>query len=279
MRIRNASAMALADRAAGDGRPRAGALPPAEGPSRSALRAFVRRTTRLRPVADVPGVRLHVADDVMALCALAGRELGQADPDLPYWAFPWAGGLAIARHLLEHPDEVHGRRVLDVATGSGLCAIVALRAGAASATAVDIDPLAEAAVALNARANDVRVDFVRRDILDAEPPAFDVVLAGDVCYQEPMAGRMLAWLRRAASAGTRVIVGDPGRRYLARDLTPIASYPVRTSRELEDAELTQAAVLTFGDRSRSLGADAVRRGPPGAPGHAEDPPASGPVVR
>ena len=244
--------MSLADRGARDGEsdgslPAAAALP-APARSKAELRAFVRRTTRLGPVADVPDIRLHVADDVMGLCALAGRELGQADPDLPYWAFAWAGGLAIAHHLIEHPEEVAGRTVLDAGTGSGLCAIVALRVGAASATAIDIDPLSEAAVALNARANDVRVDFVRRDLLDADPACHEVVLAGDVCYQEPMAGRVLAWLRLAAAGGARVLVGDPGRRYLARDLAPIASYPVRTSRELEDAELKRAAVLTFRGR-------------------------------
>jgi predicted nicotinamide N-methyase len=214
-------------------------------PSAAHLRAFVRRHTQLLPLGDVPGVRLHVADDVMTVCRLAGLELGQADPPLPFWAFPWAGGLAIARYLVDHPGEVAGRHVLDVASGSGLCAIVAMRLGAEEARAVDIDPLSEAAVALNARANGVRVGFVRRDILDSPPPPCDVILAGDVCYEETMAGRMLDWLGLAADRGTRVLVGDPGRTYLPPGLTRLADYQVRTSRELEEAEIKLSAVYSF----------------------------------
>jgi predicted nicotinamide N-methyase len=209
------------------------------------LRSFVRRNTRLVPVPDVPGLRLHVADDVMLLCRLAGRELGQSDPALPYWAFPWAGGLALARYLADHPDEVAGRRVLDIASGSGLCAIVAVRSGAASVLAADVDPLAEAAVAVNARANGVRVGFTGQDLLGAPPPACDVILAGDVCYEEPMAGRMLEWLHLATRHGTRVLIGDPGRTYLPPDLERLAVYRVRTSLELEDTDTKESAVFTF----------------------------------
>lgn len=214
-------------------------------PSQTHLRAFVRRHTRLLPVPDVPGVRLQLADDVMAVCRLAGRELGQADPPLPYWAFAWAGGLAIARYLVDHPDEVAGKRVVDIASGSGLCAIVAMRAGAESAHAVDIDPLSEAAVAVNARANGVRVGFSGQDPLDSPPPPCDVILAGDVCYEETMANHLLDWLGRAASQGTRVLIGDPGRTYLPAGLERVASYRVRTSLELENAEIKESAVFTF----------------------------------
>jgi len=209
------------------------------------LRAFIRRSTRLREVPDLPGVRLQLADDVMSMCQLAGAELGQADPDLPYWAFAWAGGLAISQYLMKNPGEVEGRTVLDVASGSGLCAIVALRCGAESAHAFDIDPLAEAAVALNARANGVRVAFGRGDVLESPPPPCDVILAGDVCYQETMSSRMLAWLRQAAEQGTRVLIGDPGRHYLPVDLERLAAFRVRTSLELEDAEIKESAVFTF----------------------------------
>ena len=219
-------------------------------PSHAALRAFVRRHTRLLPVPDAPGVRLQLADDVMAVCRLAGDELGQADPPLPYWAFPWAGGLAIARYLADHPEEVAGRRVLDIASGSGLCAIVAMQLGAASADAVDIDPFSEAAVALNARANGVRVGFSRQDPLGDAPPSVDVILAGDVCYEETMAERMIEWFRLAARRGTRVLLGDPGRNYLPGDLERLATYGVRTSRELEATEVRMSSVYTFGD-SRS----------------------------
>jgi predicted nicotinamide N-methyase len=214
-------------------------------PSPANLRAFVRRNTQLLPVPDLPGVRLQVADDVMTVCRLAGSELGESDPALPYWAFAWAGGLAIGRYLMDHPDEVAGRRVLDIASGSGLCAIVALRSGAASAHAVDVDPLSEAAVAVNAKANGVRVGFSRRDLLGAPPPECDVILAGDVCYEETMAGRVLGWLRLAANRGTRVLVGDPGRTYLPPDLDRLAAYRVRTSLELENSEIKESAVFTF----------------------------------
>lgn len=209
------------------------------------LRAFVRRNTRLLPVPDFPEARLHQADDVAAISGLAARELGDPDPDLPYWAFAWAGGLAVVRYLADHPGEVAGRRVLDIASGSGLCAIVALKLGAMSAHAVDIDPLSEAAVAVNARANGVRIGFSRRDLLDAPPPPCDVIIAGDVCYQPTMASRMIDWLRPAAQSGIRVLLGDPGRRYLPPDLVRLATYRVQTSRELENEKTRESAVFTF----------------------------------
>jgi predicted nicotinamide N-methyase len=209
------------------------------------LRAFVRRNTRLMPVPDLPGISLNQADDVMKVMSLAGTELGETDPGLPFWAFAWAGGLGVSRYLVDHPDEVAGRRVVDIASGSGLCAIVAMRSGAAWVHAIDIDPLSEAAVALNARANGVRIGFSRQDLLGAEPPECDVILAGDVCYEEIMAARMVEWLQLAASRGTRVLVGDPGRRYLPPGMSLLASYRVRTSHELEDAEIKDAAVYTF----------------------------------
>ena len=220
-------------------------------PSPASLRAFVRRHTRLLPVPDLPGVRLHLADDVTTVCRLAGSELGQSDPALPFWAFAWAGGLAIARYLVDHPDEVAGRRVLDIGSGSGLCAIVAMRSGAIWAHAVDVDPFSEAAVAVNARANRVRIGFSRQDLLSVPPPPCDVILAGDICYEETMAGRMLDWLRLAARRGTRVLVGDPGRTYLPPGLERVAAYRVRTSRELEDAEIKESTVFTF--RSTPVG--------------------------
>jgi predicted nicotinamide N-methyase len=209
------------------------------------LRAFVRRHTRLLPVPDLPGVRLQLADDVTVAQRLAGDQLGESDPALPYWAFAWAGGLAIARYIVDHPDEVAGRRVIDIASGSGLCAIVALQSGAVAAHAFDIDPLSEAAVALNARANGVRIGFSRQDLLGVPPPPCDVILAGDVFYEETMAGHMFNWLGLAARRGTRVLVGDPYRFYLPHGLERLAVYRVRTSREIEDAETKESAVFTF----------------------------------
>lgn len=194
----------------------------------------------------MPGIRLHLADDVMVVCSAAGRELGDPDPALPYWAFAWVGGLALARYLLENPHQVAGRSVFDLATGSGLCALVAARLGAASVRAADIDPLAEAAVAVNAQANELRVAVRRMDPLDGPPPDVEVLLAGDVCYEETMAERMLDWLARAAANGTRVLLGDPGRRYLPPGLEQVASYRIRTTRELEDAEVKESAVFSIG---------------------------------
>jgi predicted nicotinamide N-methyase len=209
------------------------------------LRAFVRRRTRLADVADVPGLRLHTGDDVMSIMSLAGKELGQADPPLPFWAFPWAGGLAIARYLAEQPDVVRERRIVDVATGSGLCAIVAALQNASWVAAYDVDPLAEAATDLNARENGVRIAFRRADPLDAEPPDCDVILAGDVCYEETMAARMIGWLREAAAGGVTVLIGDPHRRYLPADLDLLATYRVRTSHELERSTTTDSSVFTI----------------------------------
>ncbi len=214
-------------------------------PSPAMMRAFVRRETRLQRVAEVPGVQLHLADDVTRLWHQVGEFLGEPDPPLPYWAFTWSGGLAIARHLLARPEEVAGKSVLDMGTGSGLCAIVAAQLGAESVEAVDIDPLAEAAVAVNTRSSNVRVRFSGSDVLDESPPLVDLVLAGDVSYEATMATRMIAWLRAAAFAGSRVLIGDPGRRYLAPGLEPVATYEVHTSREIETREVTASTVFTI----------------------------------
>jgi predicted nicotinamide N-methyase len=214
-------------------------------PSPANLRAFVRRQTRLLPLADLPGIRLHLADDVTTVWHRAGALLGETDASLPYWAFAWSGGLALARYLLDHPEEVAGQRVLDVASGSGLCAIAAVKAGAASVQAIDIDPLSAAAVAINARANGVRIGFTLGDATAISPSAGDVILAGDICYEEGMAARLLDWLRSGASDGARVLLGDPGRTYLPEGLTRLASYRVRSSREIEEAETKDSSVFTI----------------------------------
>ena len=209
-------------------------------------RAFVLRQTRLRPVTGLEEIRLHLADEVLPLWR--ATQVATADPDapLPYWAFAWAGGLAIGRHLREHPEAVAGRRVFDLASGSGICAIAAMRAGAAAATAVDIDPFAVAAIELNARANGRRVEAGRRDVLDDDAPDVDVVLAGDCWYDAGLAERVLPWLRQARDHGIDVLVGDPGRRYLPADrLVEVATYQVRTTTELEDLELKQGRVFTL----------------------------------
>jgi predicted nicotinamide N-methyase len=209
-------------------------------------RAFVLRHTRLRPVPGVEEIRLHLADEVLPLCHALQVETGDPDAALPYWAFAWAGGLAIARHLREHPGMVAGRRVFDVAAGSGLCAIAALGAGASEATSADIDAFALVAVELNARANGRRVAVVGRDVLDEEPPEVDVILAGDCWYDARLAERVLPWLRRAQERGIAVLIGDPGRRYLPTDeLLELAEYDVRTTTELEDLALKKGRVYAL----------------------------------
>lgn len=210
-------------------------------------RSFVRRHATLRPVPGLEELRLHLADDILPIWHATQVETGDADAPLPYWAVAWAGGLAIGHYLRDHPELVAGRRVFDLASGSGLCAIVAMREGAAQATAVDIDPFAVAAIGLNARANGVRVASSRRDVLDDDPPDMEVILAGDCWYDAGLAARVLPWLRRAADAGLVVLVGDSGREHLPLEaLTEIATYPVRSTTELEDIGRETARVFTLG---------------------------------
>ena len=209
-------------------------------------RAFVARHTRLRPVDGVEWLRLHLADEVEPVWRATEEALGVDGAPIPFWAFAWAGGLALARYLDEHPETVAGRDVLDMATGSGLVALVAARAGATHVDAADIDPFADAAVRMNAHANHQHVAFVRRDLLDDAPPAVDVLLAADTWYEGPLAERILPWLREAADTGSTVLVGDPGRAYLpdpARaGFERLAQYEVRTTTTLEDRELVVASV-------------------------------------
>jgi predicted nicotinamide N-methyase len=228
---------------------RQAAAQPRERPRRIPLshrRAFVAHHTRLQPVPGVPGVRLHLAGEVGPVWRATEAALGIAGAPIPFWAFAWAGGLALARFVQEHPYEVEGKRVLDLATGSGLVGITAALAGASSVTAADIDPYAEAAVGLNARANGVQITFTGRDLLDDEPPEIDVLLAADTWYESPLAGRVLPWLGLAVRRGSRVLVGDPGRRYLPADgLVPLASYEVETTTQLEDRPVIRSTVFTL----------------------------------
>ena len=209
-------------------------------------RAFVLRHTRLRAVPGLEAVRLHLADEVLPLWHAVQVETRDPDAALPYWAFAWGGGLAIGRYLGDHPEVVAGRRVFDLGSGSGLCAIAALAAGASEATGADIDAFATAAIELNARANGQRVTVVRRDVLDEHPPDVDVILAGDCWYDARLAERVRAWLHRARAEGIDVLIGDPGRRYLPTDeLVELASYEVRTTTELEDLEFKEGRVYAL----------------------------------
>jgi predicted nicotinamide N-methyase len=209
----------------------------------TSARAFVLHHTRLQELPGLDGLRLHLADDALTLWGATQAETGDPDAPLPYWGFAWGGGLAVASYLRDHPAVVEGRRVLDIASGSGLCAIAAKRSGAAAVTAVDIDPYAVAAITLNARANREKIDVVRDDLLDDPPPETDVILAGDCWYEESFAARITEWLQRANDSGIDVLIGDPGRRYLAHDtLNELASYNVRSTTDLEDLSRTRAWV-------------------------------------
>jgi predicted nicotinamide N-methyase len=208
--------------------------------------AFILANTRLQPVPHAPEISLWLADEVTPIWRLTEEELGEMGLPPPFWAFAWAGGQGLARWLLDNPSEVAGKRVLDLAAGSGLVGIAAMQAGAASTLCADIDPFCAAAIALNAGANGVKLSFTDADLLDRTPPEVDVICAGDVFYEQPMAGRVLAWLTEAANRGTRVLVGDPLRTYFPKQgFDLLAEYAVPTTRELEDDAVKRTRVWTL----------------------------------
>jgi predicted nicotinamide N-methyase len=204
--------------------------------------AFIRENTRVLAASYIPEIKLHLADDAVALWQLTEEQLGELGLPPPFWAFAWAGGQALARYLLDNPAIVHGRDVLDVASGSGLVAIAAMQAGAKSAVAVDIDAFAGAAANLNAALNKVSIETS-----DADPVGqlthCDLILVGDLFYDRDLAPRVLDWLIELQTDGKQVLIGDPGRTYLPRDkLEQIAVYNIPVTRALEDAEIKRAAV-------------------------------------
>jgi predicted nicotinamide N-methyase len=204
------------------------------------LADFIRAHTQLEPVPFVPELVLYQADEPIRLWEQT--EAGRGDQPPPFWAFAWAGGQALARYVLDAPELVHGRDVLDLATGSGLVAIAAARAGARSVTANDIDPLALAAASANAAANGVGLRLVEGDLLENND-RYGVILAGDVCYSRDMSGRMLAFLRRAAGRGSLVLIGDPGRAYLPGEgLAAAASYDIPVVEALESVPVRHTTV-------------------------------------
>lgn len=204
--------------------------------------AFVRLHAKLAPVTLVPEIQLHQADEPIGLWELTEGEFRSEQPP-PFWAFPWAGGQALARYVLDHPDVVAGRRVLDIAAGSGVVSIAAARSGAAHVRAAEIDPLAVAAIELNAAANGVSVTAELVDLLDRDAGNAEVVLAGDVFYSKPMSDRMMRFLRRAQRAGARVLVGDPERAYLPRAaFRALATYQVPVPPALESVRVKTTTV-------------------------------------
>jgi len=213
------------------------------GDDLEARRAFIRANTRPQAPPHTPELTLFLADEITPIWRMTEEELGEMGLPPPFWAFAWAGGQALARYLLDHPDEVAGKRVVDFATGSGIVAIAAARAGAAEVLAADIDVFCAAAVGLNAEANGAAVGFTDANLLDAPPPAADLILAADICYERALAERVMTWLAAARAAGARVLIGDPGRSYFPKTgLVRLAEYQVRTTRELEDAEVKRTAV-------------------------------------
>jgi predicted nicotinamide N-methyase len=210
---------------------------------------FIRDNTRLRPVPHIPEISLHVADEAVPLWQKTEEELGAIGLPPPFWAFAWAGGQALARYVLDNPDLVRGKRVLDLASGSGLVAIAAAKAGATFVIANDIDAFAMPAIQLNAAANDVALQTETIDRLEPATPLemFDVVLAGDIFYERDTAARAFAFLERMALQGAAILVGDPGRTYLPKDRLEVrAEYEVPVTRDLEDAEIKRSKVWALG---------------------------------
>jgi predicted nicotinamide N-methyase len=195
----------------------------------------------------VPEIRLHLADDAIVLWARMEAEVGTT-LTAPFWASAWLGGQALARFVLDHPETVAGRRVLDLAAGSGLVGIAASLAGAAAVTANDIDPYATAAVELNARANAVQIAVSCHDMLDGDDADdaddVDLVLAGDVFYSRAMAQAVLPFLDRALARGIQVLIGDPGRVDLPGSrLRIVATYSAANAGAFADADFEQVHVL------------------------------------
>ena len=210
---------------------------------------FVRANTRLAPVPFLPELVLYQAEEPIELWERT--EAAGAEQPPPFWAFAWAGGQALARHVLDEPDLVSGRAVLDLATGSGLVAVAAARAGARTVTANDIDPLSLAAAEANAEANGVPIRLVEGDLLASGYPDADVILAGDVFYSREMTGQVLDFLRRAAKRGAGVLVGDPGRAYLPVDgMIRRATYEVPVLEALESVPVRRTSVWQVDFTSR-----------------------------
>ncbi|ABC21377.1 class I SAM-dependent methyltransferase [Rhodospirillum rubrum] len=208
--------------------------------------AFVLAGTAITTPPLLPEMSLYLATEVTPLWEATEVALERHGVPPPYWAFCWAGGQALARHLIDHPEIVRGRRVLDFAAGCGVCAIASALAGAKAVDAAEIDSFALAAIALNATLNKVAVTSLDGDVIGALDRGWDVVLAGDVCYERPMADRVIPWLRALAGRGTKVLLADPGRAYLpGTGLSALATYEVPVSRDLEDRDIRSTTVYAL----------------------------------
>jgi len=204
---------------------------------------FVRDNTAIAAPPLVPELRLHLATEITPIWQATEESLARTALPPPFWAFAWAGGQALARYLLDHPLVVADSDVLDFGAGSGLVGIAAALAGAARVTAAEIDPFAAAAIAANAALNGVAVAVITANVIETAQPFWPMITAGDVCYEQPMADAAISWLRRQASRGSLVLLGDPGRAYLpTQGLRERACYRVPTSRELEDRDCKETIV-------------------------------------
>jgi predicted nicotinamide N-methyase len=206
---------------------------------------FIKANAALMAPPLVPELRLHLANEVLPLWRATEEELAKIGLPPPYWAFAWAGGQALARYVLDHPEIVKGKRVLDIGAGSGLVALAAAQAGASSVVAADIDAFACAAIRLNAAANDRDIVVTQDDLIGA-PGTWDVILVGDLFYERPLAERLLAWLE---PQGAAALLGDPGRNYFPKtNIEKLASYSVQTTRDLEDREIRETGVYRLKPR-------------------------------
>ena len=200
---------------------------------------FIKTNAALVAPPLVPEIKLHLATEVVPLWRATEEELAEIGVPPPYWAFAWAGGQALARYVLDHPELVAGKRVLDIGAGSGLVGLAAARAGAATVLAADIDAFSCAAIRLNASANGCDIAVTQDDLIGA-PLAWDVILVGDLFYERPLAERLLAWL---GPLSVPALLGDPGRNYFPKtQVEKLASYSVQTTRDLEDREIRETGV-------------------------------------
>ncbi len=201
---------------------------------------FIRQHTELLSPPLVPEVRLHLAHEAIPIWQKTEDELGEMGLPPPFWAFAWAGGQALARYILDNPETVKNKAVLDLASGSGLVGIAAMKAGAKSVLAADVDDFSIAAIGLNAKSNACMITTTLEDLLDSPAKHFDVILVGDMFYEKTLAERCLVFLK---SSQADILIGDPSRSYLPQNqLRKIATYSVPVSRDLEDAEIKQTSV-------------------------------------
>lgn len=203
---------------------------------------FIRANTKSMPPPLVPEITLHLATEVVPLWRKTEEELGAEGIPPPYWAFAWAGGQALARYVLDNPNIVRGKCVLDFGAGSGLVGLAAMKAGAARVLCADTDAFAIAAIELNAQANGAALSATAEDTI-GRAGEWQVILAGDMCYERPLSERLLLWLTERAAAGVAVFLGDPGRSYFPKTgVEKLATYRVPTTRELEDREIRETSV-------------------------------------